>query len=57
MSYIYKYVINFEKDEILKTALNIAKYHNHYWSKIEDNRQLFKRLKKHEIGPIIFDKI
>lgn len=55
ITYVFKYLINFEKDEILKIALNTSKYYSHYWTKIEENRILFKKLKMNEIKYPSFD--
>ena len=55
MLYIYKFLPNFESDEILKIAINTSNHHNYYWSKIEENRSIFKRLKMDKIKYPIFD--
>ena len=54
--YINRFLRNFENDEILKIALNTSNYHHYYWSKIEENRVIFKRLKMNEIKYPIFDR-
>lgn len=55
MLYIYKFLPNFENDEILKIAINTSSHYNYYWSKIEENRSVFKRLKMDKIKYPIFD--
>ena len=55
LNYVYKFLINFEKDEILRTALNTSNHSYYYWSKLEENRVIFNKVKMNSVKYPIFD--
>lgn len=45
IKFIFKFLKNFEDDEILKFALNTTNHYNYYWGPLEMNKSIFNKLK------------